>query len=262
MLKLTQIRHAWPEKFALVIDRPQGHHDYTFLHFISSVELHHQGKVILTPPHTCLLYAPGTPQFYCHATLIFHDWFHFCADDEAMHSLGFPLDTPFHLSNSDFVTPIVKEMEAEFASQKPKYEELVALKAKELFLKLSRAYMGDSNTTVSSDTERRFNRLRSEMFSHLDRSWSVPVMASKVGLSPSRFYDIYRSLYANSPMSDLIAARIDTAKNALTFSEQSIPEIADSLGYSNLTHFMRQFRSHVGMTPGTYRTQSRLGYHG
>ena len=257
MLKLTSIRHAWPENIGLVIDRPQGHRDYTFLHFITSVELRYRDQIIVTPPHTCLLFAPGTPQFYCNKTPLIHDWFHFRADKTLPNTLLFPLDTPFRPLHSDFITPIVKEMELEFLSAKPHGEALTELKIRELFLKLARAMSEEEMTAVSSDTEERFRLLRADIFSHLGSSWSVPLMASRVGLSPSRFYDVYRTLYGNAPLHDIIAARIDAAKTALTFSSQSIAEIAASLGYTNITHFMRQFRAAVGVSPGAYRRRSQ-----
>ena len=78
-------------------------------------------------------------------------------------------------------------------------------------------------------------------------------MAGRVGLSKSRFYTIYKNIYGNSPIDDLIRARIDSAKNALQFSSTSISEIAENLGYNNLTHFMRQFKGMTGMIPDQYR---------
>lgn len=78
-------------------------------------------------------------------------------------------------------------------------------------------------------------------------------MAARIPLSESRFYTVYKSFYGTSPMEDLIRARIDSAKNALLFTDRTISSIAESLGYNNLTHFIRQFRSFTGMSPSGYR---------
>ena len=80
MIEITGIRHAWPERAGFVIDRPAGHPHYTFLHFCSSVEILAGGLRQTAPPHACILYAPGTPQFFSSAGPLLHDWFHFTGD--------------------------------------------------------------------------------------------------------------------------------------------------------------------------------------
>ena len=53
-------------------------------------------------------------------------------------------------------------------------------------------------------------------------------------------------------MNDLIQARIDAAKSALTGQDISISEVAERLGYANATHFSRQFRQRTGISPRGY----------
>ena len=74
-----------------------------------------------------------------------------------------------------------------------------------------------------------------------------------VGLSESRFAGLYKNFYGISPINDLIRARVNAAVNALENTGKSISEIAESLGYNNLPHFIRQFHSIVGMSPASYR---------
>ena len=134
---------------------------------------------------------------------------------------------------------------------------MIAAKTDELFIKLSRACTNEYVAAVDAGTNERFRLLRGEMFSNLRQHWNVEKMAGRVGLSKSRFYTIYKSIYGNSPVDDLIRARIDRAKNALQFSTASIAEIAENLGYNNLTHFMRQFKAMTGTTPEQYRKSGK-----
>ena len=257
MILLTEIRHMWPEKHIL-IDRPQGVNTYTFLHFINTVEVVIDGLSVITKPHTCLIYSPKTPQLYRYNAPMVHDWFHFTVDDPDYFSkISLPTDVLLTPSHSEFITPIVKELEHEFFSDKSMGSKLMSAKSEELFIKLSRAVAGETPYGVSLDTEDRFRELRSDIFSDLSYPWTVPEMAKRVGLSPSRFYSTYRSVFGNSPMNDLINARIDAAKNKLTFGNLHVNQISDELGYNNVTHFMRQFLSSVGMSPGEYRKSSR-----
>ena len=54
-------------------------------------------------------------------------------------------------------------------------------------------------------------------------------------------------------MDDIINAKIDLAKNLLLSSEQKISLIAKSLGYSDVTHFIRQFKAKTGVSPSKFR---------
>ena len=107
--------------------------------------------------------------------------------------------------------------------------------------------------TVDDSVAERLRRLRSEMLLSLDHPWTVAEMASHIPLSESRFYNVYRAFYGTTPLNDLICARIDAAKNALLFTNQTISTIAESLGYSNVPHFIRQFHHLTGTSPARYR---------
>ena len=78
-------------------------------------------------------------------------------------------------------------------------------------------------------------------------------MAKKVNLSESHFFVLYKKFYGITPVADLINARINNAKNMLLFKNMLIDDIASELGYNNTTHFIRQFKSFVGITPSQYR---------
>lgn len=255
MLKITAIRHAWPEHAGFTLDRKNGHPDYSFVHFSNGAEIRLNGELVTVPHHACILYRPGTPQYIHSRYGLIHDWFHFNGDETLPEQFGIPTDTLFYPLRSDFITDIIREMESEFLAERSGRDELLSLKTAELFIKLSRAVSGESTAVVDTSTSERLRKLRGEIFLSLDHPWSVAEMASRVGLSESRFYSVYRSVYGNSPMDDLIRARIDAAKNALSFSNQPVYAIAESLGYNNPTHFIRQFRSFTGISPAKYRKE-------
>ena len=54
-------------------------------------------------------------------------------------------------------------------------------------------------------------------------------------------------------MDDIINTRIDMTKHLLSSTDLQINEIASACGYQNSTHFMRQFKEKVGMTPSKFR---------
>ena len=77
-------------------------------------------------------------------------------------------------------------------------------------------------------------------------------MASRVNLSSSKFYEIYKDIFGVTPQKDLQDARIEHAKNLLIQSGCSVSEAASAVGYTNVYHFIRQFKKICNVTPGTY----------
>ncbi len=259
MLTVTAIRHAWPEKAGFCLRRPNGCREYVFVHFTNGAEILLDGACTAVPPHSCILYRPDTPQYLYSPRPLIHDWFHFTADEAFFEGNPFKPDTLYHPSHPKFVTDIVREMENEFFAEKQGHRRLIPLKAEELFLKLSRTDGVNAGTAVDSSLWEKLRALRGEIFLSLATPWTVEKMAASVGLSPSRFHMVYRSLYGNSPMDDLIRARIDSAKNMLLYDNRSVSAIASDLGYNNATHFSRQFRKLTAMSPSEYRAMGSRG---
>ena len=257
VISLNDIRHAWPENADFCLDRPKGHGDWTFIHFEDPVLIRLDSNEIRTEPHSCIIYSPSCRQYYRSVMPFIHDWFHFDLDDiNLFFVLNIPVDQVFQAKRWDFINRTVKDMELEFLSKMPHSDDLIKALSTELFINLSRDISGDLMPAVSPDTEPRLRKLRAQMFSSLSYPWSVAEMASQVGLSPSRFYSVYHSAYGTSPTSDLIYARINAAKEMLLSSPKTITEISESLGYNNVTHFMRQFHNITGTTPKKFREGS------
>ena len=258
-IEVVSCRHSWPEKAGFVLERSFGHPKFTFLHFYNSVSVRIGGRIVCTEPHACLIYNIGTPQYFVSPTALTHDWVHFSGDLlPLLARYQLATDTLYYPTSYGDVTAIVQEMENEVFARRPDGEALLSLKTEELFLKLSRScgssYMLSDNLTMKE----RFHPLRNKVFSDLGRKWTVKEMASLVGLSESRFYSLYKSLYGTSPIDDLIRARCEVAVNALAYGNKTVAEIAESLGYDNLPHFMRQFRRFTGVSPARYRKEQRL----
>jgi AraC family transcriptional regulator of arabinose operon len=260
MISINEIRHAWPEKTDFCIDRPKGHGDWTFIHFEDPVLIRVNGEEYVTEPHSCIIYSPFFPQYYKMISPIIHDWFHFVPNDINIFSaLNIPIDQVFRPKRWDFISRAVKDMELEFFSKMPHSEALIGSLSTQLFINFSRDLSGNLMPAISPEAEPRLRRLRASMFSALSHQWTVNEMAAYVGLSPSRFFSVYRSAYGTSPMNDLIYARVNAAKEMLYSSSKTIADISESLGYNNITHFMRQFHLITGTTPKKYRESSRSG---
>ena len=255
MIQITAVRHAYPEKAGFVIDRKTGHPDYTFLHFITPIQMEVEGALRAFPAHTVMLYAPGTPQYFCSDDLVVHDWMHLSGEvAPLLVRYGIATDRPIFPMATDFITAILRELEAEFFGNGKNRDALSLLKLEELFLKLGRmSEAAGTVLTVDKGLKGKMRALRGSVFRDLERKWTIGEMAESVHLSPSRFQVVYKSLYGISPMRDLIGARVDAAQKLLLSTSLSVSHVAAAVGYDNVYHFIRQFKESVGVTPLVYR---------
>ena len=257
MIKLSQLRHAYPER-TLYIDRQHGHPEYTFLHFFTSMKLTYNGRNIVTEPHSVIIFRPGTPQHFESDMPLVHDWIHFHGDLKPfLQNTNLKLDTLYYPSQTNFITELTRELETEFYNARANRDTLIQLKFQELLIKLDRTVSGESEPVFSTEITENFRRLRGEMFVSLQEKWPVERMAAKVGFSKSRFYNIYKSIYGVTPTADLIEARINSAKNMLLFTGKKIEDISYLLGSENTTHFIRQFKKWTGCSPAVYRKKQQ-----
>ena len=254
MISITSVRHSWPNPPGFYLSRSKGHPDYTFVHFITSVKLHLNGKIVIAPDHACIIYKPSTPQYFTCPDGMIHDWIHFSGVSEQLFDdLDIPTDELIFPKQWSFITDIIEEIENEFFARRDHNERLMDLKVNEMLIRLSRALKGDYSETIDQKFTSDLRQLRTNIAQNLSHSWTIAEMANKLMLSQSRFAHLYHSFYGISPIDDLIHMRISAAQNALTFTESSIHEIAYSLGYRNITHFSRQFRQSTGLSPSQYR---------
>ncbi len=98
--------------------------------------------------------------------------------------------------------------------------------------------------------KRNIARLMSE---HFLRDLTVKDYAELSGRSLSTFAREFRRIYNKSPQQWLIEARLEHARKLVLSSGLSITEIACSIGYDNVSHFIKTFRKQFGGTPKQLR---------
>ena len=82
---------------------------------------------------------------------------------------------------------------------------------------------------------------------------SVNYFASKLNLSASYLTDLLKKETGKTTKEHLQIQVIETAKNKLLNSEDTVNEIAYSLGFEYPQYFNRLFKSKTGMTPLEFR---------
>ncbi len=239
-----------------MLSKPKGDKDYTFIHFITSVQINLGGKVVTTAPGACIFYKPSTPQWFYSENDMVHNWMHCTgALGDLLQEYKIPCAKLLYPDNTSFISDIFHKLETEYFSENQDKEKLMNAYLNEFLIKFSRAiYCNSANEHIGRKLRKKMRDARQYVLSHPERDWTVAQMATIASLSASRFHAVYKTMFASSPMRDLISARIDYAKSLLLSDEdKTVCEIAEKLGYNDQYHFIRQFKSVIGKTPGAYR---------
>lgn len=255
-MQVHSIRHDWPEKAGFLISRPKGLSEYTFLHFKNPIHLQIGKNTVITKPGACIFYKPDTPQWFYSDEDIVHNWAHFYPGfSELLQRYGVPEDTVLYPGDCSFISDLFRMLEQEYFSESAHREALMEHLTEEFLIRFSRALRSDQTAPLSDRQEKlELRRVRLEILSSPEEKWTVPKMAERMHLSPSRFHVVYKLLFGTSPMQDVIEARITRAKSLLLSDrEMNMMKMAEKLGYNDQYHFIRQFKHHTGETPGSYR---------
>lgn len=254
MLRLTAIRALWPEKEGFSLLRPDTGEEYIFLHFLTPAEIKLHGAWQKVKKGACYIVSAHSEQgLRTVGCPLLHDWFHLQGDVPGhLAACGLAPDVLYYPENDAFLTDLVRELEQEQQLQALYVDSLIPLYIDVLFFRLARALSGNT-APQNPRLYRRFCAIRSEALLAYENPPTVPQMAEKAGLSPSRFHLLYKQYFGLSPASDLADARIEHAKRMLLSGNDTVSAVAEALGYTSVYHFIRQFRRKTGKTPGEYR---------
>lgn len=94
---------------------------------------------------------------------------------------------------------------------------------------------------------------------HLDTTISIDEIAHRHGMSRSLLIREFRRRTGSSIVMYCNRRRTEKAAQLLAGAAYSVTQIAFLCGYSNLSHFHRQFKERYGLPPGAFRIQVKTG---
>lgn len=106
--------------------------------------------------------------------------------------------------------------------------------------------------------DRRIRATIECMKTDMRNALSVAELAKMVDLSPWHFNHLFKAETSKSPMQFLNEVRIQQAKEMLTTTTLSIKEVVSALGLSDRSHFSRNFKTVVGVTPKQFVLRHRM----
>ncbi len=114
----------------------------------------------------------------------------------------------------------------------------------------------DQNSSFASDSQ------IAKVFQFIETNYQQPItltnVAQAVGYSPAYLTDMMRRQTGKSIHPWIVERRMKAACFLLANSDQSVEQIAQSVGYRNTGSFFRQFRQSFGTTPQIWRKQNAI----
>ncbi len=127
----------------------------------------------------------------------------------------------------------------------------------ELVLSVIDTYLSSAHPAASWRGSRyedsRIRRAVGLLRARPSKDLNIDDLASQVGLSRSRFYDLFQVCTGFSPRAYLDMLCLETAIARLSSGEGRISDLSAELGFSAQSNFTRFFLQHVGVPPSEYR---------
>jgi AraC-like DNA-binding protein len=117
----------------------------------------------------------------------------------------------------------------------------------------------ENKSKQSGDRYSKVKKLIKEIQLSPEKWWTVREMSEYCNLSEMHFRRVFREHTGMAPKIYIDNLKIQKAARALSGSDDSITEIAESLGYTDPFHFSRRFKQLTGLSPVLYRREMMQG---
>ncbi len=227
-------------------DIPDGFHNYILVITTSPAIFDINNTISEYPAHTAILYPPGQKIWYgALEELYSNHWMRFSSDESFV--TNFPQQgIPFAVSDPEYCRRLFQLLTWESSPL------IISQLLRVLFAKL---HDDLSNTSIACHDHELLS-LRRKIATNPELPWNTTEMANELHISTGYLQFLYKQKFDISCMDDVIHFRLLKARDYLTYTTQSIAQIAEQCGYNNTEHFCRQFRKITGLSPGQYRKNS------
>jgi len=222
----------------------------------------HPTIVLQQDAGTVLFLNPGEIHVNLQArrALVFHaapEWLR-----QGVPALFAPEDARPFLQQREPITPRIRQLAdtlaIEVLNDRFLSTERLEFMLQELLLSIVEAYLARQRASSplwrgSRFEDSRIRRAMELLREHPNKDRNMDQLASQVGLSRSRFYDLFQLCTGFSPRTYLDMLCVETAISRLSSGRGKIAELSAELGFSAQSNFTRFFLNQVGVLPSEYR---------
>ncbi len=123
-----------------------------------------------------------------------------------------------------------------------------------LMLEIDRQDRLQLHTEVKNTQAGLIDIICTEIYENPGKDYPLDELAERFGCSRDHFGRLFKKVKHTSPRDFIVNMRIQAAENLLRQTTFSIAHIAESLGYSDIYFFSRQFKNKTGISPSAFRS--------
>lgn len=191
---------------------------------------------------------------------------HFEFDYQSLHPFLKDLPPVIHIrqyvtENQLLLKQVTQLMLEELNIERPGSSVMLKCLSEIMFVNIIRAYLEQATPDsgfLSALNDPRISKALKLMQDSPQNDWTLESLASEAGMSRSVFFNQFKKLVHETPISYLTNWRIRHAQKLLMTANSNISEIAASVGYQSEAAFNRIFKSKTAQTPAVYRRNKFL----
>ena len=186
---------------------------------------------------------------------------HFEFDYQFLHPFLKDLPSIIHIKqyvteNQLLLKQVTQLMLEELNNEKPGSRIMLKCLSEIMFVNIIRTYLEQAvpdNGFLSALNDTRISKALKLIQDSPQNDWTLESLASEIGMSRSVFFNRFKKIVHETPVSYLTNWRIRQAQKLLMMDNSNVSEIALSVGYQSESAFNRIFKSKTGQTPAVYR---------
>lgn len=151
---------------------------------------------------------------------------------------------------------LITKMVDEKQNKRPGWQSKLSAYLNLLLVDVLRIYNKQITDTPLEDTQKNIvDSMIEFMNSRLGEEVHVQMMADTFFFSPSYLNRVFKNQMQISILQYLRQLRMEEAGKLLLHTKKNVGEIASEVGYTDMKHFYRLFKSYYGMSPKDYRNK-------
>ncbi len=186
---------------------------------------------------------------------------HFAVDRAFKHPLVDELPAVIHIKGfstgqSELFETITRVLIKETQAGQPGSATVVDRLAEVLFVQVLRAFLQQTrpvNGFLAAIHDVQINRALSAIHGRMSSALTLADIAREAGMSRSGLALKFKSILAETPMDYLTRWRMLKAQEYLKTTDNSLPEIAERVGYKSESAFGHAFKRQFDLSPGSFR---------
>ncbi|MEM6328494.1 MAG: helix-turn-helix domain-containing protein, partial [Bacteroidota bacterium] len=160
-------------------------------------------------------------------------------------------DAVCHFMNTPGIEHTVRQLVGLFVEDAPDKDLLIDLGVQELVVRMLRV---EARRLLLEESARRATRnglaaAAEAAKRRLHEDLKVSDLAAAACMSEPTFYRAFRNEFGITPGAYLTRLRVERARDLLGNPTRSVTDVAASVGFGSVSHFIRVYRRQVGMTP-------------